>query len=179
MSGHSRWAQIKHKKAASDSKKGRLFSKLSRVITLIAGEGGSDPKANQKLARVIEEAREANMPSENIERAIKRALAKESSGLKEVLYEAYGPGGSALIITAVSDNTNRTTNEIRHILSQHDSKLGEEGSALWAFERKGRDFLSKFPAVLSENDVKKFEELLEELSDQDDVQEVYSNAQIL
>lgn len=178
MSGHSKWAQIRHKKAALDLKKGKVFSRLSRMITITARESGSDWKTNPKLARVIEEAREANMPSENIERAIKRAQEKESSDLKEVLYEAYGPGGSALLIVSITDNSNRTTNEIRHILSQYDSKLGREGSALWAFRREGKDFISKFPLTLSGNEVKKFEELLEELSGHDDIQEVYSNAQL-
>ena len=182
MSGHSRWAQIKHKKAASDAKKGKIFSKLSRTITLAAkgppAGGGADPKTNPKLAAAIEEARSANMPSDNIERAIGRAGEKESGELKEVLYEVFGPGGSALIVSAVTDNPNRTTNEIKHILAQNDAKLGVAGSAMWAFEKSGNEFKAKFPQALSLEDAKKFEALLETLSDQDDVEEVYSNAQL-
>ncbi len=178
MSGHSRWAQIKHKKAATDAKKGKLFSRLSKILTLAAKELGPDPKTNSKLAAAIEEARKENLPKENIERAIKRASDKEALELKEVIYEAYGPGGSALIITVVTDNSNRTTNEIKRLLSEHDAKLGERGSALWAFEKKGGDFSAKFPMTLGENDAKKFEALLEALSDQDDVENVYANAEI-
>jgi len=178
MSGHSKWAQIKYKKAASDAKRGKIFSKLSRAITIAAREPGADPKTNSRLAAAVEEARKANMPSDNIERAIKKASAKESAELKEVVYEAYGPGGSAAIITAVTDNSNRTTNEIKHLLSEHGAKLGVEGSAMWAFDKQGRDFTAKFPMVLPEADAKKFEALLEVLDDHDDVQEVYSNAGI-
>ena len=176
MSGHSRWAQIKHKKAASDAKKGKLFSKLSRLLTLAAREAGPDPKTNSKLAGAMEEARKANLPKENIERAIKKASEKESAELKEVVYEAHGPGGSALIITAVTDNPNRTTNEMKRILAEYDAKLGEMGSAQWAFDKKGTEFIAKFPQTLAAEDAKKFENLLEALSEHDDVEEVYSNA---
>lgn len=175
MSGHSRWAQIKHKKVATDAKKGKLFSRLSKMLTIAAKEKGPDPKTNSRLATAIEEARKENLPKENIERAIKRASEKEGLALKEVTYEAFGPGGSALIITAVTDNSNRTTNEIKHILSLHDGKLGVEGSAMWAFDRAGDEYKAKFPRQLSPEDFKKFESLLEALSEQDAVENVYSN----
>ena len=187
MSGHSKWAQIKYKKAATDAKRGKIFSKLSRAITIAVKELGADPKTNSRLAAAAEEARKANMPSDNIERAIKKASAKESAELKEVIYEAYGPGGSALIITAVTDNSNRTTNEIKHLLLEHGAKLGIEGSAMWAFDRAesptdiqaGKQaFVAKYPVQLSPDDSKKFESLLSALDDQDDVQEVYSNADL-
>ena len=185
MSGHSKWAQIKYKKGATDAKRGKIFSKLSRMITLAAANppagGGPDPKTNSRLTTTIEEARKANMPSDNIERAIKKASAKESAELKEVIYEAYGPGGSAIIITAITDNSNRTTNEIKHLLLEHGAKLGVEGSALWAFDRRSPSeggFIAKFPQTLSETDTKKFDALLSALDDHDDVQEVYSNAEI-
>lgn len=178
MSGHSRWAQIKHKKAASDAKKGKVFSRLSRLITIASKEFGPDPKTNSKLAAAIEEARRANLPNDNIERAIKRATSKESADLKEIVYEAYGPAGSALIVTAVTDNPNRTLSEIKRLLSEHGAKLGEMGSTMWAFERRGKDFTAKFPQTLSGEDAKQFEELLEALSNHDDVEEVYSNAQL-
>ena len=188
MSGHSKWAQIKYKKAASDAKKGKLFSKLSRVITIAAKNppagGGPDPKMNPKLTTAIEDAKAANMPNDNIERAISRAKEKDASLLKEVVYEVYGPGGSALVVTAITDNSNRTTNEIKHMLSEQGTKLGEQGSALWAFNRAespsdiqaGKQKISpKFTITLSDEDNKKLEALLEALDNQDDVQEVYSN----
>lgn len=187
MSGHSKWAQIKYKKAATDAKKGKIFSRLSKIITLSAKELGGDPKTNSRLATAIEEAKKSNMPSDNIERAIKKATSKESAELKEVVYEAYGPGGSAIIVTAVTDKSNRTTNEIKHILSEHGAKLGGQGSVMWAFDRadskasqagEKTSFTPKFPIQLSADDSKKFEELLCALDDLDDVQEVYSNAEI-
>lgn len=179
MSGHSKWAQIKHKKAATDAKRGKIFSKLSRAITISAKELGPDPKINSKLASAIEEAKKVNMPSDNIERAVAKASAKDAAELKEVLYEVYGPGGSAIIITAVTDNSNRTTNEIKHMLSERGAKLGEHGSAMWAFNKEGKEFIAKFPVEISGDDAKKFEELLSALDDHDDVQDVYSNADLL
>src|SRR3989344_280573 len=164
MSGHSKWKQIKYKKAASDAKKGKLFSKISRTITLAAKELGPDPKINIRLASAIEDAR-----------AVKKATEKEGGDLKEVLYEAYGPGGSALIITAVTDNSNRTTSEIRHLFSERGGKLGEHGSAMWAFEKKEDSYVAKFPLTLSAEDTKKLEELMGALDEHDDVQEVYTN----
>ena len=182
MSGHSRWAQIKHKKAETDAKKGKLFSRLSRIITLAAKSppagGDPDPKTNPKLAAAVEEARKANMPSDNIERAIGRAKDKEASELKEVSYEAYGPGGTALIVNAVTDNPNRTTNEIKRLLAEHGAKLGEMGSAMWAFEKRDGDFIAKFPMTLAPADEKNFEALLEALSEQDDVENVWANADL-
>lgn len=175
MSGHSKWKQIKYKKAAEDAKRGKIFSKISRVITMSAKELGPDPKTNPKLAALIEEARSVNMPNDNINRAIKKAVEKDSEAMKEVLYEAHGPGGSALIITAITDNSNRTTNEVKHILSDNGCRLGEQGSAMWAFDKQGVEFAAKFPIDISEEDGKKLNSILEALDDQDDVQEVYSN----
>ena len=175
MSGHSKWTQIKHKKGATDAKRGKLFSKLAKAITIASKELGPDPKINFKLASAIEEARAANMPSDNIERAIKRATEKDFAELKEVIYEAYGPGGSTVIITAVTDSSNRTTNEIKHLLSEHGAKLGTQGSAMWAFTKQDKEYVPNFPMELGESDNKQFESLLEALDNQDDVQEVYSN----
>ena len=177
MSGHSKWSQIKHKKALTDAKKGKLFSRLSKILTIAAKEKGPDPKTNSRLQAAIEEAKKENLPKENIERAIKRASEKESIELKEVIYEAFGPGGSALIITAVTDNSNRTTNEVKHILTLHDGKLGVEGSAMWAFDKAGEEFKAKFPTTLSPSDLQKFENLLEALSDQDEVENVFANVE--
>lgn len=135
MSGHSKWAQIKHKKAATDAKKGNLFSKLSRIIT-VAAKKGSDPAMNPVLRMAIEKARKFSLPQSNIERAIKKAEEKASGeGLEEVLYEAYGPGGSALLIEGITDSKNRTTAEIKHLLSDYDGKLAEKGTVAWLFEK--------------------------------------------
>ena len=176
MSGHSKWAQIKHKKSATDAKKGQLFSKLAKMITIAAKELGTDPKINSKLSSAIEEAKTANMPNDNIERAIKRATEKYASELKEVTYEAYGPGGSAIIITAITDSSNRTTNEIKHLLSEHGGKLENQGSAMWAFIKSPTgEYVPNFPVALSEDNNKKFESLLEALDNQDDVENVFSN----
>lgn len=138
MSGHSKWAQIKHKKAATDAKKGTLFSKIARLIIVAAKEKGGDPAMNPRLRMEIEKARQAGMPKDNIERAIERGTGGEKeSALAEVLYEAYGPGGAALLIQGVTDSKNRTTNEIKHILSEHGGKLAAQGSVEWMFEKKG------------------------------------------
>ncbi|HID55416.1 TPA: YebC/PmpR family DNA-binding transcriptional regulator [Candidatus Poribacteria bacterium] len=139
MAGHSKWAQIKHKKAAMDARRGKLFTKLIREITVAARQGGGDPEANPRLRTAIANARANNMPWDNIERAIKRGTGELEGGaaLEEVSYEGYGPGGVALLIEAVTDNRNRTTADIRHILSRNGGSLGEKGCVSWIFDRKG------------------------------------------
>ncbi len=139
MSGHSKWAKIKRKKAGADAARGRLFTKLIREITIAARHGGGDPNANPRLRTAIEEARAANMPNENIERAIKRGTGQLNDGqaLEEVIYEGYGPNGVALLIEAVTDNRNRTTSEIKHVLSRHSGSLGTQGSVAWQFMTRG------------------------------------------
>lgn len=139
MSGHSKWAKIKRKKAGADAARGRLFTKLIREITIAARHGGGDPNANPRLRTAIDDARAANMPNENIERAIKRGTGQLNDGqaLEEVVYEGYGPNGVALLIEAVTDNRNRTTSEIKHILSRHNGSLGTQGSVAWQFQTRG------------------------------------------
>ncbi|MFA5070283.1 MAG: YebC/PmpR family DNA-binding transcriptional regulator [Patescibacteria group bacterium] len=137
MSGHSKWRQIKRQKGASDEKKGKIFSKLIRAVTIAAKEGGADPAANFKLRLAIEKARAANMPQDNIERAVKKATGEGSSQLESIMYEAYGPGGIALLVEALSDNRNRTTSEIKNILAKNNGRLGEANSVRWLFEEKG------------------------------------------
>lgn len=137
MSGHSRWAQIKHHKAGADAKKGALFSKLARSISVAARDGGTNPETNAKLRQAIEYARGAGLPKDNVERAIARAeSALDVAGLKSVEYEAYGPGGVALLMSGLTDNSNRTTNEIKKILSGHNGRLAETGSVSWMFDTK-------------------------------------------
>jgi YebC/PmpR family DNA-binding regulatory protein len=139
MAGHSKWAQIKHKKKATDAKRGKLFSKLARAIIVAAREGGPDPSANLALQNAVEKARDASMPKENIERAIARGAggAGDGSAYETVTYEGYGPGGVAIFVEALTDNRNRTASDVRHIFAKHDGNLGESGSVSWLFERKG------------------------------------------
>ncbi len=138
MSGHSKWAQIKRKKAKTDAERGKIFTKLIREITVAARQGGGDEEANPRLRAAIAAAKAANMPAANIEKAIKRGTG-ELPGVvyEEVTYEGYGPGGVALLIQVLTDNRNRAVAEIRHILSRHNGSLGEQGSVAWMFERRG------------------------------------------
>lgn len=137
MSGHSKWSQIKYKKAMTDAQKGRLFTKLANAITLAAREGG-DPEANFKLKAAIEKAKEQNMPTANIERAIKRGTGElEGARIEEATYEGYGPAGVALLISVITDNKNRAVGEIRSILNKAGGKLGQPGSVAYLFEQKG------------------------------------------
>ncbi|MEO8665761.1 MAG: YebC/PmpR family DNA-binding transcriptional regulator [Ignavibacteria bacterium] len=138
MSGHSKWATIKRKKAATDSARGRVFTKIIKEITISARDGGGDPDANPRLRLAIQTAKASNMPQENITRAIKKGTG-ELEGVKydELTYEGYAPNGIAMIIESVTDNKNRTVAELRHIISKTNGNLGESGSVAWMFERKG------------------------------------------
>ena len=139
MSGHSKWASIKHKKAATDAKRGKLFTKLARAITVAAREGGGDPEGNATLATAIQKARDQSMPKDNIQRAIDRGTGEGSDGveIERILYEGYGPGGAAVLVEALSDNRNRTGSEIRHAFDRHGGSLGEPNSVAWQFEKRG------------------------------------------
>lgn len=142
MSGHSKWSKIKHKKGTADQKKGRLFSKLSKQITIAARDGG-DPSMNFKLRLVMDQAKRAEMPKNNIQRAIDKATNAGSDLIESVTYEGYGPFGTAFIIEAVTDNRNRTTSNIRHILEKHGGSLGQQNSVAWNFESKGIILIEK------------------------------------
>ena len=139
MAGHSKWAGIKHKKAIVDARRGKLFTKLARAITVAAKEGGGDIEANPALALAVQKARDASMPKDNIERAIAKGTGEgaDAEALEEVLYEGYGPGGVALLIEAVTDNRNRTGSEVRHLLARNGGNLGEPGSVGYLFDKKG------------------------------------------
>jgi YebC/PmpR family DNA-binding regulatory protein len=139
LSGHSKWHSIKHKKGATDKKRGQLFSKLARAIIVAAREGGPDPAANLALQNAIEKAREASMPKDNIERAIARGsgAAADGESFEHITYEGYGPAGVAVFVDALTDNRNRTASEVRHVFSKSDGSLGETGSVAWLFERTG------------------------------------------
>jgi YebC/PmpR family DNA-binding regulatory protein len=139
VAGHSKWAGIKHKKAIVDARRGKLFTKLARGITVAAKEGGGDPESNPALALAMQKAKDASMPKDNIERAIAKGTGEgaDAEALETVLYEGYGPGGVALLIEAVTDNRNRTGSEIRHILTKNGGSLGEPGSVSYLFDKRG------------------------------------------
>ncbi len=238
MSGHSKWKQIKYKKAVADSKKGALFTKAGKNITIAAKEG-ADPELNFKLKMAIAEARTANMPKENIERAIKRGTGEgNETSLEEAVYEGYGPSGVAIIITAITDNLKRTVSEIRGAFTKYGNSMADSGSVLWGFEQKGVirvnlqntkkedielkaidagaddietedqeslliltkiknlknlkevleksgvkienaqiEYIPKTKIKLSKEDEKKLEKLIEAITELDDVNEIYTNAE--
>jgi YebC/PmpR family DNA-binding regulatory protein len=139
MAGHSKWAGIKHKKAIVDARRGKLFTKLARHITVAAREGGGDPEGNPSLALAVQKAKDASMPKDNIERAIAKGTGEgtDADALEAVLYEGYGPGGVALLVEALTDNRNRTGSDVRHLLAKHGGNLGEPGSVGYLFDKRG------------------------------------------
>jgi YebC/PmpR family DNA-binding regulatory protein len=167
MSGHSKWAQIKHKKELTDKKRGQLFSKLTKSI-IIAARKGTDPRTNTALQNAINQARAENMPNENIERAIKKVSEKNSPFLEELLIEAIGPGGVAFKIKGITDNKNRTISEIKKILSDYEAKMVQPGSIDWMF---------KIPIKIDDLTKKKIDKLLETLDNHDDINNVITNVQ--
>lgn len=175
MSGHSKWSQIKHQKGIADQKKGQVFSRLSKIISLAARKG-TDPEKNFELKNAIEKARAANMPKETIERAVKRVGDKEALPLEELAIEAVGLEAVNIIITAITDNRNRTIAEIKKVLSHHGAKMAQPGAVRWAFEKKNGDFVPKYPQEIANKENRsKLEKLLKELDDLEDVQEIYTN----
>jgi len=139
MSGHSKWSSIKHKKGAADAKRGQLFTKLAKAITVAAREGGGDPESNPSRATAVQKARDASMPKSNIEKAIDRGTGEGADAVivERIQFEGYGPGGAAILVEALTDNRNRTTAEVRHAFSRHGGNLGEPGSVAWMFETNG------------------------------------------
>jgi YebC/PmpR family DNA-binding regulatory protein len=140
MAGHSKWASIKHKKKATDAKRGALFTKLARAIQVAAREGGGDPAGNAALALAVQKAKGASMPKDNIERAIAKGTGTDTDAdaFEPVVYEGYGPGGVAILVETLTDNRNRTGSEVRHLIGSHGGSLGEPGSVAWTFEKKGQ-----------------------------------------
>jgi YebC/PmpR family DNA-binding regulatory protein len=147
MSGHSKWHTIKHKKGAADAKRGKVFTRIIKELTVAARAGGGDAESNPRLRTIIAEAKSANMPADNIKRAIQRGTGElPGVSYEEVNYEGYGPGGAALIIEVLTDNKNRTVGEIRHVFSKHGGNLGEANSVAWMFEKKGYIVVDKSKA---------------------------------
>ena len=179
MSGHSKWSQIKHKKAATDTKKGQLFSKLVKEITVAAKTGGVNPDNNSRLYSAIERGKSMGLPKENIERALERASGKgEGVDLQEFIYEVLGAGGVFVVVVGITDNKNRTLAEIKKILGESGAKLTNQGSLLWNFERNGQVFKPKTYTEISPENKDLLEKLLNSLSEHEDVQEVYTNTHI-
>jgi len=175
MSGHSKWANIKHRKGAQDAKRGQLFSKLAKEITVAAKMGGGNPENNVRLRVAIERAREANMPTDNIERAIKRGTGElEGVTYEEVTYEGYGPGGVAIIVNVLTDNKNRTAADIRKIFSRLGGNLGTSGSVSWIFEKKG--YISVDSSKYNEDDILEIalEVGADDVKKEDDVISIYT-----
>ena len=175
MAGHSKWKQIKHKKEVTDKRRGRVFSKLLRAIR-IAAKNESNPDFNPRLRTAVEKAKEAQVPQENIKRALSES---DNKNLEEIIMEAYGPSGSAIIIEAITDNRNRTTNEIKNILSDLDAKFALPGSVRWAFAPPSPENMSwqpKFKQELKQEDKEKLIQIIEALEEHDDVQKVSTNA---
>jgi len=145
MSGHNKWSTIKHKKGAADAKRGKIFTKIIKEITLAARLGGSDPDGNPRLRTAILAAKDENMPKDNIERAIKKGggTGADAVNYEEIAYEGYGPGGVAVLVEVMTDNKNRTVAEIRHIFSKHGGNLGENGCVSWMFDKKGSILIDK------------------------------------
>lgn len=176
MSGHSKWSQIKRQKAVTDSARSRTFSKHARLITL------ESKKTNgvltvPSLSAAIARAKAVNMPKENIERAIAKGTSKDAGELFPVVYEAYGPGGVAILIDALTDNKNRTTQEIKHLLVLQSIELSPPGAASWAFTKRGLDYLPNEPLVdVNESDGEKLGVVLEALDEHEDVQQIFTNA---
>jgi YebC/PmpR family DNA-binding regulatory protein len=144
MSGHSKWHSIKHKKGAADAKRGKIFTRIIKELTVAARAGGGDPESNPRLRTIIAEAKASNMPADNIKRAIRRGTGEEPGmSYEEAMFEAYGPGGAALIIDVLTDNRNRTVGELRHLLTKHGGNLAEANSVAWMFSKKGYIVIEK------------------------------------
>ncbi len=175
MAGHSKWAKLKHTKGKTDAQKAKLFSKLVRFITIEVKKAKGDKNA-PGVRTAVEKAKAANMPSDNIERALSKA-AGEGAELEAVVYEAYGPGGCALIIEGYTDSRNRTSQELKHLLSLHGGTLANPGAAMWAFSKNAEGKLEALsPIELSDEDAQKMAELSDALEEHDDVNEIYTSA---
>ncbi len=147
MSGHSKWHTIKHKKGAADAKRGKIFTRIIKELTVAARNGGGDPDTNPRLRTIVAEAKSVNMPADNIKRAIRRGTGEEEGvTYDEATYEGYGPGGAAVMVDTLTDNRNRTVGEIRHIFGKHGGNLGEANSVGWMFDKKGQIVIDKSKA---------------------------------
>lgn len=175
MSGHNKWSKIKHKKAATDAQKSKVFSKHSSLITMESQKANGDVNS-PGLAAAIERAKKDSMPKDNIERAVAKGSGANNARLEEIMYEGYGPGGTAMLISVVTDNNNRTAPEIRHIFTKAGLQIGTPGSAGWAFTKTDAGYTPTTPIELSDEDGEKLATLIETLEEHDDVQDVFTTA---
>lgn len=174
MAGHNKWSKIKHKKAATDAQKSKIFGRLVRLIQVEAKKSGGNIES-PGLRLALEKARKANMPSDNIDRAIKKGN-ESGSDMQEVVFEAYGPGGVGMIITGLTDNNNRTSQEIRYILSKNGGVFSTPGSVSWNFsQNEQREWVPNSTIELSEEDGEKLERLMDAIEEQEDIQDIYIN----
>lgn len=177
MAGHNKWSKIKNKKAVTDAAKSKIFSKMAKLISTASKEVGGDVNS-PVLRAAIEKAKSYNMPSDNIERAVKKGSGTEAESFEAITYEAYGPGGSALVIEALTTNRNKAAQEVKHILSKRGLELARPGSATWAFTKsEDGEWSANMPVPVSEEDAQVLEELINELEENDEVQAVYTNAE--
>ncbi|MEK7552457.1 MAG: YebC/PmpR family DNA-binding transcriptional regulator [Patescibacteria group bacterium] len=176
MSGHNKWSKVKHKKAATDAVKSKTFTKIVRLLNMEAKKANGDTNS-PGLKAAIERARAENLPRENIERAIKKGGGEDSVKLEAVTYEAYGPGGCAIIIEVLTDNRNKASAEIKHILSLHELELAGIGAAAWAFQKNGAAWIPQVKIPLGEEDRSKLDEIVNNLDENDEVQDVFTNAE--
>lgn len=175
MSGHNKWSKIKHKKAATDAAKSKIFSKHASLIAMESRKANGDVNS-PGLSAAIERAKKDSMPKENIERAVAKGGGTDGAALEEVMFEGYGPGGVALLIQVVTDNNKRTAPEIRHIFSKAGLELGAPGSAVWAFTKTAEGYVPNMPMELDDATGEKLAEFIEKLEDNDDVTDVYTTA---
>ncbi len=175
MSGHNKWSKIKHKKAVTDAAKSKVFSKHSALISMESRKAGGDVNS-PGLAAAIIRAKKDSMPKENIDRAVQKGAGTGGEAFAEVIFEAFGPGGTAMMITAITDNNNRTSQEVRHIFTKQGFQMGTPGTASWAFTKSAAGYVPNNPMELSEADGEKLAELIEALEEQSDVQDIYTTA---
>jgi len=176
MSGHNKWSKIKRQKGASDAAKSKIFSKMAKLISTASRMAKGDVNSPSVRA-AIEKAREFNMPSDNIDRAVKKGIGGEDEQMESITYESYGPGGSALIIEALTTNRNKAAQEIKHILSDNGFELATPGSALWAFKKENQEWNPTMTVPLSPEDEATLEKLINDLEENEEVQDVYTNAE--
>ncbi len=176
MSGHNKWSKIKRQKEKTDAQKSKVFSKLAKLISTASRVAKGDT-SSPALRAVIEKAREFNMPTENIDRAVKKGAGGEGESLEAITYESYGPGGSALIIEALTTNKNKAAQEIKHILSDNGFELATQGSASWAFKKENNEWIPTICIPLTPEDEVVLEKLISDLEENEEVQEIYTNAE--
>jgi YebC/PmpR family DNA-binding regulatory protein len=176
MSGHNKYSKIKHQKAKTDAQKSKVFTKMVKLISAEAKKAGGNLRS-PGLMTAIERAKKENVPNDTIDRAVKKAIADNSLAMELITYETYGPGGVAIIIDALTDNRNKAAQEIKHILSTHGAELAAPGSASWAFSKTHEGWVAQTTLPLEDTDITTLEKLIEELEENDEVQDVYTNAE--